>query len=168
MWNVLRKDLRGDIFATTVTRVGSYQVCACHITGTGAPTGLEALELNKNVGFFVRCWCKCVCVIGHPHTQHGTPATSSSETETRILSRGGRDAMFVKQLAEEHFGMKLGTAQLWTDAITALQTAKQLHENTAIRPKWLNMSKIGKFSTGRSPIWQFEMWKIAVGLWRPN
>ena len=72
-------------------------------------------------------------VIGHPQTQHGTPATSSSETETRILNRGGRDAMFVKQLAEEHFGMKLGTARLWTDAITALQTAKQLGAGSKMR-----------------------------------
>eukprot|EP00435_Cladocopium_sp_Y103_P041912 s1981_g11.t1 len=40
-------------------------------------------------------------VIAHPQTQPGLPATSSGEAETRALSRGARDIMFVKQLGEE-------------------------------------------------------------------
>ena len=40
-------------------------------------------------------------VIAHPQTQPGTPASSSGEAETRALSRGARDIMFIKQLAEE-------------------------------------------------------------------
>ena len=72
-------------------------------------------------------------VIAHPQTQPGTPATSSGEAETRALSRGARDAMFVKQLAEEDFGLKLGTARLWTDATTALQTAKRLRGGGKMR-----------------------------------
>ena len=72
-------------------------------------------------------------VIAHPQTQPGTPATSSGEAETRALSRGARDAMFVKQLAEEDFGLKLGTARLWTDATTALQTAKRLGAGSKMR-----------------------------------
>ena len=43
-------------------------------------------------------------VIAHPQTQPGLPATSSGEAETRALSRGARDIMFIKQLGEEDFG----------------------------------------------------------------
>ena len=46
-------------------------------------------------------------VIAHPQTQPGTPASSSGEAETRALSRGARDIMFIKQLAEEVFFFEL-------------------------------------------------------------
>ena len=72
-------------------------------------------------------------VIAHPQTQPGTPATSSGEAETRALSRGARDIMFIKQLAEEDFNMKLGVPRLWTDASTALQTAKRLGAGSRMR-----------------------------------
>ena len=65
-------------------------------------------------------------VIAHPQTQPGLPATSSGEAETRALSRGARNIMYVKQLAEDDFGLKLGLPRMWTDATTALQTAKRL------------------------------------------
>ena len=72
-------------------------------------------------------------VIAHPQTQPGLPATSSGEAETRALSRGARDIMYVKQLAEEDFGLKLGLPRMWTDATTALQTAKRLGAGSKMR-----------------------------------
>ena len=42
-------------------------------------------------------------VITHPQTQPGLPATSSGDAETRGLGRGGRETMYVKQLAEHDF-----------------------------------------------------------------
>ena len=72
-------------------------------------------------------------VIAHPQTQPGTPASSSGEAETRALSRGARDIMFIKQLAEEDFRLKLGQPRLWTDATTALQTAKRLGAGSKMR-----------------------------------
>eukprot|EP00435_Cladocopium_sp_Y103_P075235 s47_g55.t1 len=55
------------------------------------------------------------------------------EAETRALSRGVRNIMFVNQLGEEDFGLKFGTPRMWTDASTALQTAKRPGPSTKIR-----------------------------------
>ncbi|CAE7235700.1 unnamed protein product [Symbiodinium sp. CCMP2592] len=63
----------------------------------------------------------------------GTPASSSGGAETRALSRGARDVMFIKQLAEEDFRLRLGQPRLWTDATTALQTAKRLGAGSKMR-----------------------------------
>ena len=70
-------------------------------------------------------------VIAHPQTQPGLLATSLGEAETRALSRGARDIMYVKQLAES--GLKLGLPRMWTDATTALQTAKRLGAGSKMR-----------------------------------
>ncbi|CAE7253040.1 unnamed protein product [Symbiodinium sp. CCMP2592] len=63
----------------------------------------------------------------------GTPASSSGEAETRALSRGARNVMFIKQLAAEDFRLRLGQPRLWTDATTALQTAKRLGAGSKMR-----------------------------------
>ena len=49
------------------------------------------------------------------------------------MSRGARDIMFIKQLAEEDFRLKLGQPRLWTDATAALQTAKRLGAGSKMR-----------------------------------
>ena len=72
-------------------------------------------------------------VIAHPQTQPGLPATSSGEAEARALSRGARDIMFIKQLGEEDFGLKMAVPRVWTDASTALQTAKRLRAGSRMR-----------------------------------
>lgn len=72
-------------------------------------------------------------VIAHPQTQPGLPATSSGEAETRALSRGARDVMFIKQLGEEDFNLKMAMPRAWTDASTALQTAKRLGAGSRMR-----------------------------------
>ena len=59
-------------------------------------------------------------VIACPQTQPSLPETSSGEADSRALSRGARDIMFVKQLAEEDFAMKSGTLRLRTDTSVAL------------------------------------------------
>lgn len=41
--------------------------------------------------------------------------------------------MFVKQLGEEDFGLKFGIPRMWTDAPTALQTAKRLGAGSKMR-----------------------------------
>ena len=72
-------------------------------------------------------------VTAHPQTQPGTPTTSSSEAETRALSRGARKIIFIKQFAKENFNMKLSVPRLWADASTALQTAKRLGAGSRMR-----------------------------------
>ena len=98
-------------------------------------------------------------VIAHAQTQPGTPAASSGEAETRALSRGARDAMFFKQLAEEDFGLKLGTARLWTDATTALQTASRARavplrglRARVLRAVWRACSRFSPIQAFRDPV----------------
>ena len=72
--------------------------------------------------------------IAHTQTQPGLPATSSGEAETRGLGRLAREVLFVKQLAEEDFGLEVeAQPRLWTDASTALQTAKRLGAGSKMR-----------------------------------
>jgi hypothetical protein len=41
--------------------------------------------------------------------------------------------MFIKQLGEEDFGLKMAVPRVWTDASTALQTAKRLGAGSRMR-----------------------------------
>ena len=72
-------------------------------------------------------------VFAHPQTQPGLPATSSGEAEARAFGRGARDVMFIKQLGEGDFGLKMATPRAWTDASTALQTSKRLGAGARMR-----------------------------------
>ena len=58
---------------------------------------------------------------------------SSGEAETWALSRGACDITVHKQLAEERFQLRLSMPRLWTDASTALLTAKRLRTGNRTR-----------------------------------
>lgn len=59
-------------------------------------------------------------------TQPGEPATSSGEAEIRALSHCGRTTIFVRNLAENEFGMKVDTPRIWCDSSAALQAARKM------------------------------------------
>ena len=60
------------------------------------------------------------------HTQPGEPATSSGEAEIRALSHCGRTTIFIRNLAEHDFGMKVETPRIWCDSSAALQAARKM------------------------------------------
>ena len=60
------------------------------------------------------------------HTQPGEPATSSGEAEIRALSHCGRTTMFIRNLTEQDFGMKVETPRIWCDSSAALQAARKM------------------------------------------
>ena len=60
------------------------------------------------------------------HTQPGTPATSSGEAEIRSLTHCAQTAVFVRNLAEKDFGMKLDTPRIWCDSSAAIQAGKKI------------------------------------------
>ena len=74
-------------------------------------------------------WMALRIPIGHVASTHVGPMIA----ETRTLSRGARDIMFIKQLGEEDFGFKMAVPRVWTDASTALQTAKRLRAGSRMR-----------------------------------
>ena len=63
----------------------------------------------------------------------GVLTTSSGEAETRALSRGERDILFIKQLAKKDFNLKLSMPRLWTNASTAPQTAERFGAGSRMR-----------------------------------
>ena len=60
------------------------------------------------------------------HTQPGTPATSSGEAEIRALNHCALSALFIRNLAQEDFGMTVNVPRLWCDSSAALQAAKRI------------------------------------------
>ena len=60
------------------------------------------------------------------HTQPGTPATSSGEAEIRALNHCALSAVFVRNLAQEDFGMTVNVPRIWCDSSAALQAAKKM------------------------------------------
>ena len=60
------------------------------------------------------------------HTQPGEPATSSGEAEIRALSHCGRTTIFIRNLTEQDFGMKVETPRIWCDSSAALQAARKM------------------------------------------
>ena len=59
-------------------------------------------------------------------TQQGTPATSSGEAEMRALNHCALSAVFVRNLAQEDFGMTVSVPRIWCDSSAALQSAKKM------------------------------------------
>ena len=59
-------------------------------------------------------------------TQPGVPATSFGEAEMRSLTRCAQSCVYVKNLAQEDFGMKIDTPRVWCDSSAALQAAKRI------------------------------------------
>ena len=65
-------------------------------------------------------------------TQPGLPATSSGDAETRGLSRGAREAKFIRQLGDD-FQLRISIPKLLTDSTVALTTSKRLGPGTKLR-----------------------------------
>ena len=59
-------------------------------------------------------------------TQPGVPATSSGEAELRALTRCGQSAVYVRNLAQHDFKLKVDTPRIWCDSSAALQAAKRI------------------------------------------
>lgn len=59
-------------------------------------------------------------------TQPGVPATSSGEAEVRSLTHCAQSAVYVRNLAQEDFGLRIDTPRIWCDSSAALQAAKRI------------------------------------------
>ena len=59
-------------------------------------------------------------------TQPGVPATSSGEAEVRSLTHCAQSAVYVRNLAQEDFGLTVDTPRVWCDSSAALQAAKRI------------------------------------------
>ena len=59
-------------------------------------------------------------------TQEGAPATSSGEAELRSLTQCCKSAVFIKNLCQEDFGLKVDVPRVWCDSSAAIQAAKRL------------------------------------------
>lgn len=59
-------------------------------------------------------------------TQAGVPATSSGEAEVRALTHCAQTCVYVKNLAQEDFGLKIDVPRVWCDSSAALQAAKRI------------------------------------------
>jgi hypothetical protein len=59
-------------------------------------------------------------------TQAGVPATSSGEAEVRALTHCAQTCVYVKNLAQEDFGLKIDSLRVRCDSPAALQAAKRI------------------------------------------
>ena len=66
-------------------------------------------------------------------TQPGLPATSSPDAELRGVSRGAREALFIKELATIDSGLKVRKPKLWTDSSSAQAAARRIGPGSKLR-----------------------------------
>ena len=90
------------------------------------------LETRRSTDCYIAVLGGAVVACGS-QTQPGLPATSSPDAELRGVSRGAREALFIKELATIDFGLKVKKPKLWTDLSSAQAAARRIGPGSKLR-----------------------------------
>ncbi|CAJ1383334.1 unnamed protein product, partial [Effrenium voratum] len=90
------------------------------------------LETRRSTDCYIAVLGGAVVACGS-QTQPGLPATSSPDAELRGVSRGAREALFIKELATIDFGLKVKKPKLWTDSSSAQAAARRIGPGSKLR-----------------------------------
>ena len=89
-------------------------------------------ETRRSTGCVVTGIQSSVCSVT-TQTQTGLPASSSGDAELREMSRGAREVLYLKQLAELDFGLRVSLPELFADSSVGITTSRKLGPGSKLK-----------------------------------